>query len=59
VAAKVAAVASLQSAAKASRLVALLRSQQFMRRYEADLAGRAQRLEQLARHWWAPGPPST
>ena len=51
-AAKAAAVASLQGAGKAGRLAALLRSQLFMRRYEEDLAGRSQRLGQLARHWW-------
>jgi hypothetical protein len=50
-AAKAAVVASLQGAAKAGRLAALLRSQLFMRRYEEDLAGRSQRLGQLARHW--------
>lgn len=50
-AAKAATVASLQGVAKAGRLAALLRSQLFMCRYEEDLAGRSQRLGQLARHW--------
>ena len=41
----------LLHAAQAAKLAALLRTQAFQRRWAEDLAGRSQRLEELARQW--------